>query len=241
MYRNIKSALLFTYIETVSYIRVKEAFFFAFVFPIFIFILFGNIWGGDASYDYAKFLLSGVIGMTITSDSIFSIGPVIRVYRTNNVLKFLRNLPISILFHFFGFFLSRILIMTFAILILCISSVLFFNTNLLAQDFITFVVGIFMGSLVFAFLSLNVSFFSKAEMGRGILSFIFFIMLFLSGAFYPINMLPEALQPIAKVLPLTHLIHFLRGDYSYLWILMGWIVALGALFSLLFNRVSIKR
>ncbi len=241
MVRKIRSVILFTYIETVSHIRVKEAFFFGFVFPVFIFILFGNIWGGKEQYDYAKFLLSGVIAMTITSDSIFGIGPVIRVYRTNNILKFLRNLPISIIYHFLGFFLSRILIMFFSIFLLCICSIIFFKTNILLSDVILYLTGIILGIILFAFLSLNVSFFSKSEMGRGILSFTFFIMLFLSGAFYPVNMLPEAIRPLSQALPLTHLTNFLRGDYFYLWIILGWIIGLGGLFYYLFHKLSLTR
>lgn len=241
MTRVIRTVFLFAYIQTLSHIRIKEAFFFGFVFPIFIFVLFGNIWGGAEKYDYAKFLLSGVIAMTITSDSIFSIGPVIRAYRSNNIIKFLKNLPISILYHFMGFFLSKIIVMVIAIVLLCLTSIIFFNTRILMADIFLYTSGIFLGTIMFAFLSLNVSLYSNPEGGRGVLSFVFFIMLFLSGAFYPIEFIPSVIRPISYALPLTHLTFFLRGDFFYFWIIILWIILLGGLFSYLFYKSSINR
>jgi ABC-type multidrug transport system permease subunit len=66
-------------------------------------------------------------------------------------------------------------------------------------------------------------------------------MLFLSGAFYPVNMLPEAIRPLSQALPLTHLTNFLRGDYFYLWVILGWIIGLGGLFYYLFHKLSLTR
>jgi ABC-2 type transport system permease protein len=36
-------------------------------------------------------------------------------------------------------------------------------------------------------------------------------MMFLSGSFFPVSALPDAIQTVVKVLPLTHMLNALRG------------------------------
>lgn len=237
----IKSIVLLTYMEILSHLRVKEAFFFGFVFPVFLYILFGNIWGSEANKNYYSFLLTGVISMTIASDSIFGIGPVMRTYKTNNIIKFLKNLPVGIIYYFIGFFISRIVLMVLAIFLLILIGILVFGVSLSFHDLGRIILGIILGISMFAFLSLNLSFFAKAERGRGILSFVFFIMLFLSGAFYPVEALPRMMGIISNFLPLTHLTLFLRGEQIYFWVILGWILVMGFVFYWLFNKLSVKR
>lgn len=131
--------------------------------------------------------------------------------------------------------------MVIAIVLLCLTSIIFFNTRILMADIFLYTSGIFLGTIMFAFLSLNVSLYSNPEGGRGVLSFVFFIMLFLSGAFYPIEFIPSVIRPISYALPLTHLTFFLRGDFFYFWIIILWIILLGGLFSYLFYKSSINR
>ncbi|MCC8088615.1 MAG: ABC transporter permease [Rikenellaceae bacterium] len=240
MRKKLCSIFTLMYVETLSHIRVKEAFFFGFIFPLFIYLLFGSIWGSEYQ-SYKTSLLSGVIAMTIASDSIFGIGPIMRIYRNNNVIKFLRNLPMNIMNYFTGFFLSRLVSLILAIMLLCICAILIFKINISLEMIIVYIIGSILGVTMFAFMSLSISFFSRAEIGRGLLSFVFFVMLFLSGAFLPIFLLPPFLRSVSYVLPLTHLTMFMNGNYSYIWALLGWIATFGMIFYLIFNRQSMKR
>ena len=74
--------------QLLIYLRIKQAVFFSIAFPVFLFVIFGNIWGVNEGY--IPFLLSGIIGMTIASDGLFAVGPVIREYYTNGLIKYFR-------------------------------------------------------------------------------------------------------------------------------------------------------
>lgn len=210
--RNIKILLVSCYIETLSFLRHKKA-----------------------------LLLTGVAGMTITSDSLFSIGPVIKVYRDNNILKMLRYLPFNALIHFIGIFISRIITMLFTLIILILTSVMVFSYAVPLQRLLFLVSGVLAGTVMFSFMGLIISFFTTIETGRGLMSFIFFVMLFLSGPLYPVFILPRILKSLAKLLAMTHLLNLIRGDTGYLYIMFLWIFAFACLFLYVFYSKPASR
>lgn len=77
---------------------------------------------------------------------------------------------------------------------------------------ILLVLGVVMlGSLTFISLGyMLISFVKTAEAGQGLIQVIQFPMLFLSGVFFPHELMPDFMQPIVKVLPLTYLGDALR-------------------------------
>ncbi len=240
MFTFIKIALASAYLETMSFFRVKESFFFSFIFPVFLFVLFGKIWGATYS-DYIPFLLSGVIGMTIASDALFSIGPIIRLYHANHIIKFLRNLPMNILAHFSGMFISRIVALVIAVFFVSLSSIIFFHHQPSYKQFTFYLLGSVVGVLLFSFLGLFLSSLSNRQAGRGFINLLFFVMIFLSGCFYPIQRLPHSLQAVAQFLPLTHLLDFIRQDVHVIWYLMVWTVVFMLMFYFTFYKKQVKR
>ncbi len=65
----------------------------------------------------------------------------------------------------------------------------------------------------FTFISLGymlITFANSMESGRGIVQVVQFPMLFLSGVFFPIELMPSYIRPIVKILPLTYLGNALR-------------------------------
>jgi len=235
------SVIYFSYLQTISSLRIKQALFYTVFFPVLLFVIFGYIWGTGDNVKYVPFLFTGIVGMAITSDGFFAVGPIISIYRDNNILKFLKNLPQNILLHFIGYFLSRIIVLIFDLVILCVVSYLLFNYLPSLQEFFRFVIAVFLGEMIFSLISLLATYFSKGDGGRGLLSFLYTIMLFLSGTFFPINHLGKFMTYISNILPLTHLLNFLRGKDSYLFILLGWIIIFMFLFYIMITKVSNKR
>jgi ABC-2 type transport system permease protein len=229
-----------SYLQTLSFLRVKEAFFFAIIFPVFLFVLFGFIWGTPGSTEYVTFLLSGVVGMTIANDAIYGFGPIIKVYRERHLLKMLRTLPMKIELHFAGLFISRIAAMFLTIGLLYICSGLLFGYWPKLSEITLFLCGVFLGTVLFALFSLLITFLSKRNSESSMLSFLFFFMLFVSGAFYPMEE-GTFLFYTAQLVPLTHLIIFIRGDWSYLPVLLVWIIVFGIVFFWLFRHKAIHR
>lgn len=91
------------------------------------------------------------------------------------------------------------------------------------------------GAAVFTSLGyMVVSFVRSEEAGAGVIQVIQFPMMFLSGLFFPTEILPGFLQPVTKVIPLTYLADALRltmvGDASVpplslnLLVLAAWLI-----------------
>ena len=74
-----------TYYQFLMFLRIKQAVFFSLVFPVFLFFIFGNLWG-TADKDYISLLLSGIIGMTVASDGLFAVGPVVKEYYSSGLI-----------------------------------------------------------------------------------------------------------------------------------------------------------
>ncbi len=97
------------------------------------------------------------------------------------------------------------------------------------------VVFVVLGAVAFLALGYVVaSFASTEDAANGMTSVIQFPMMFLSGTFFPIDDMPDALQAVARVIPLTYLSDALRqvmvggAAFAPLWlcfaILAGWLV-----------------
>jgi len=94
---------------------------------------------------------------------------------------------------------------------------------------------VLLGSLTFIALGYVIaSFASTEEAANGMTSVVQFPLMFLSGTFFPIDAMPDALRAVARAMPLTYLGDALRQvmvggtPFSPLWIcvavLVGWLV-----------------
>lgn len=229
-----------TYYQFLIFLRIKQAVFFTLAFPIFLFIVFGSIWGKD-QFGYIPFLLSGIIGMTIASDGLFSIGPVIKEYYSNGLIKYLRKLPFNILFHFMGLIISRVITQLFVVLLLCLVSRLMFGYSVTYTEIINFIFGVFVGLFVFSFLGLVITFSGiKKGADKGIMNFLYFVILFTSNTFYPVKNFNEIIGIIGNILPLNPILAILRGG-GFSPYLMLWLTIPTAIFYLIFNKIEFER
>jgi len=228
------------YYQLLIFLRIKQAVFFTVAFPTFLFIIFGSIWGTKQE-DYVSFLLSGIIGMTIASDGLFAIGPVIKEYYSNGLIKYLRKLPFNILLHFVGLIISRVISLILIVIMLCLTAYLMFNYRVTFSELISFIVGVFIGLFVFSFLGLVITFSGiKQGADKGIINFIYFIILFTSNAFYPVGEFNKLIGFIGNILPLNSILSILRGD-NMSFILLFWIIIPMTLFFFLFRNVKFDR
>jgi len=130
--------------------------------------------------------------------------------------------------------LMRILIaFTQAIIIVAVGSLLFgveiIGSLILVAAFVT------LGAMAFLALGYVIASFAKTEdSANGMTSMIQFPMMFLSGAFFQIDQMPQFLQYVARIIPLTYLADALRqvmvggAAFAPLWVcaavLLGWLV-----------------
>jgi ABC-2 type transport system permease protein len=110
----------------------------------------------------------------------------------------------------------------------------FFGVEVTGSFFLS-AVFIVLGAMAFLALGYVLASFTKTEdAANGITQVVQFPMMFLSGVFFPIELMPEFLQTIARLIPLTYLADALRqvmvggAAFAPLWVcaavLLGWLV-----------------
>ncbi|MEO0732697.1 MAG: ABC transporter permease, partial [Bacteroidota bacterium] len=106
----IRALTTSAYYQGLIFLRLKQAMFFTLVFPAFLFVVFGFIWGTPGDTYYYTFLLTGVACATALSDGLFAIGPVVREFYNNGFIRYVRQLPLPG-GHVIGLFLSRYVVL----------------------------------------------------------------------------------------------------------------------------------
>jgi len=152
---------------------------------------------------YTQFIFPGILGMTILFSSIFSSISIIWD-KEFGFMKEILVAPVSRFSIVVGKALSGMVVSTIqAIIILMLFPVI--GAHIDAPTFI-FVIAIcaFMAFAISAFGIVLASFYDSYESFSVIMNFIVMPMFFLSGAMYPVKLLPEVLKVASKINPLTY-------------------------------------
>ncbi len=164
---------------------------------------FVNLIDVDTGANYIQFILPGIIGMTILFTSVFSTISVV----WDREFGFLREMlvaPVSRVTIVFGKLISGTALSVFqGTILLAVAPVIGLNFGL--SDF--FLMFIFMTIVALAITSLGLfvaSFLTSLEGFNVIMNFIVLPMFFLSGALYPVENLPAALQLLSYINPLCY-------------------------------------
>ncbi len=181
----------------------------------------------------AAFLVPGILGMALMQLGVFAAVPLV-AQREKLILKRLNATPLPRWTLVGSNVVLRLLIgLVQTVLLLGIGSVVFGVTVLGAPWLMALVV--ILGALTFTSIGYVVASFARTEeAANGIVQVVQFPMMFLSGVFFPIEIMPAVLRPVAAVLPLTYLGDALRqvmvGGSAYaplpldLGILAAWLV-----------------
>ncbi len=166
------------------------------------------------TYRTIDFILPGQLGFSLLSAGVFGVAFIFFNLRQTLVLKRFFATPISRKYIVFGEGLSRVLfqLMT-AVVIIGVGHFAFHFT--LIHGWITFfemLVLSFIGLIVFMGYGFVVSGLAKNESTIPPFANLFTLPQFLlAGTFFPIDNFPNWLQPLCKVLPLTHLNDAMRN------------------------------
>ena len=180
------------------------------------------------------YLVPGILAMALMQLGIFAAAPLV-VDRQNRVLKRLGATPLRRSTLVISTVIFRLLIaICQAALIIAIAS-LVFDVPMLGNWF--FLVGVvLLGTLTFLSLGFLMSAFARTEETvMPMLMVVSFPMMFLSGIFFPVDMMPEFMRPVLNAMPLTYLGDSLRQimvgatplhpHYLNLAVLGGWFLA----------------
>ncbi|HEX8684400.1 MAG TPA: ABC transporter permease [Ardenticatenaceae bacterium] len=165
--------------------------------PIYAYIYLGN-----AFYIYVGAVMAGA-SYSILDDR--------ERYR---MLKYLYIAPINMPVYLFGRAVARFIIGTLAVVITIAAGVLFFDVpvDLAAVNWPMFLAALMLGVVALTFMGIVIGMWTmtlRTEpwfLGEGVAAALYLF----SGAIFPITLLPQFLQPIGFILPMTYWLELLR-------------------------------
>jgi len=168
-----------------------------------------------SSVRYIDFLVPGLIGFSLMSTCLFSIGVVVVSYREKGKLRRLAVTPLPKSIFIAGQIITRYGIVLLQALILIGVSFILFHVrpvgNLLALW-----AALTIGMLAFIALGYAIaSIANTPETASGIANMLFIPMTFLSGVYFSVDGIPGFLKPLVEFLPLTHLVRAIRQIFNY--------------------------
>jgi ABC-2 type transport system permease protein len=164
--------------------------------------------------EYIDFLVPGLIGFSILVSPMFSLVSISSEYKRIKLFKQLSLTPLTKIEWLASKVLFYILLSTASFLLMVTVGVFAFGAHIvLSLWLIPFLI---LGPTLFASLGMLVGTVSKnTETASVVGNLITFPMMFLSGTFFPISLMPAYLRYFAHVLPLFYIIDGLNGVMIY--------------------------
>lgn len=156
------------------------------------------------------FLLPGILAMSLMQLGLFSTAPVLVQLREQHILRRIGATPLPRITLLASQVLHRLTIGLSQMLIIVLVGVFVFDVQIVGN--LAALLGVvLLGALLFITMGYLISGLAKTqESVIGISQLINFPMMFLSGLFFPIEVMPAWIRPVATVLPLTYLADALR-------------------------------
>lgn len=155
------------------------------------------------SQSYLDFLLPGLMAFTLMQLSIAGSGFNIVEFRRKGILKRLFVTPIQPKDFIAAIVMARMSIVLIQLSVLMAYAVFILDVNIIG-NFAAFYFVVILGTFIFLNLGFCLGSIAKTQQAvMAVGNIVIFPQIFLSGVFYPIESMPELIQPIAKLLPLS--------------------------------------
>lgn len=162
---------------------------------------------GLSQFDYT---FSGILGFTLLSLGVFGPTTVFPRLKQKGVLRRYKSTPLKVWQFFVSNVLSNAFIGLLALVIMFIAAVLIFDLNM-RGNIINLAVVVALGTILLFGIGLAVGGWAKNEnQAAPIAQLVTLPMMFLSGVFFPVFLMPEILQNITRFIPLTPIIDSIR-------------------------------
>lgn len=160
---------------------------------------------------YVDWALPGILGMNMMFSCLFGVGYVLVRYRKNSVLKRLQATPLTALEFISAQVLSRLGIVLFIATSIYVGCDLLFDFVMLGSYLDLLIVTV-IGAMAMISLGLLIASRSRSEeLTGGLLNMASWPMMIFSGVWFSLEGAPQAVQWVADVLPLTHLVAAARA------------------------------
>ncbi len=215
----MKSLLKMTWMEAKLFLREPASAFFSLVFPLIYLFMYGAISGNQPTPMYAgqgtiDAAIPSLTAVIIAMTGLMATTITMATYREKGILRRLATTPVNSLV-----VLSAQVIVVFSMtclgmILLVTAGKLFYNVQFGGNAF----------SLLGGFILSSLSFFGIGFILAGIMPTVrtawvvamvlLYPMLFLSGAFFSVGLLPPVVQKISAFMPLTYVVNLLTGLWT---------------------------
>jgi ABC-2 type transport system permease protein len=159
---------------------------------------------------YIDFLLPGLLAMSIMQMAVFSVAFVFVQYKEKGILKRLLATPMRPMQFVTANVITRLLVSMVQAAIFVTVGVLLLKAHIIGS-YLLVALCVLLGALMFLGLGFTISGLSKSVDTVPVLANLFvFPQLFLGGVFFPTSGMPNWLQAITKLLPLTYFTNAIR-------------------------------
>ena len=205
-----------SWMEGKLFLREPVGAFFTLMFPLMMLFIFGTIYGNQSSPESGgqgaiDNLIPAFTAMIIGITGLMSTTITMATYRENGVLRRLRTTPVSPLVVMIAQIVVVFTMTSLGMLLLVIAGKLVYHVRFAGNAF-SVLVAFVLGSLSFFGLGfILASVMPTVRTAWAVAMVLLYPMLFLSGAFFSVELLPAAVQKVAAFLPLTYVVNLLRG------------------------------
>lgn len=203
-------------LETKMFFRDRLSVFWTFLFPVVMIWLFGSMFGNniEGNFSFADLFIPSWIGVNIVTTSFFTLGTVLASYRETGVLRRYQSTPLQPWKILAAHTVQGTVIFLCSALLLLVFGMLMYDLEIPVYAGSTLAALFLSIAAFFPFALLITSLAKNTQSAAAISSLFLNLMIFLSGATFPLEMMPEVLQYTAKILPLYYVIELLRGTWN---------------------------
>lgn len=165
-------------------------------------------------YRFIEFFVPGIIAMAVMTACLFGSVNLNAELRQKGVLRKLSTTPITRIDWILSNVMYQFILAVLSTVVMLVVSYLVFDVNLAINGWLL----VFVALDVFAFVGLGMILTRvarEAESAAAAADALMFPMMFLSGTFFPVEMMPEFLQKFARVLPLYYVNEGLRASMVF--------------------------
>jgi len=220
----MKSLFKMTWMEAKLFLREPVSAFFTLVFPLMMLLIFGSIYGsqpmpgGGSSEEAISNLIPALTAMVIGMAGLMPVTITLATYRENGILRRLQTTPVRPLVVMVSQVIVVSIMTSLGVFLLFAAGRIFYNVSFEGNIF----------SILGGFILASLSFFGigfilagtmpSARSAQIVAMVLLYPMLILSGAAWPRELMPAAVEKISAFLPLTYVVNLLRG----LWMSESW-------------------
>ncbi len=215
----MRSLLKMTWMEGKLFLREPASAFFSLIFPLLMLFIFATIYGTKPAgtpggADTVGTLIPDFTAMVIGMVGMMAITITMATYRENGILRRLSTTPVSPLTVMAAQVIVVFLMTSLGMLLLLAAGMLFYNVRF-EGNFFSFLAGFAFSSLSFFSVGfILASILPTARTAQIVAMVLLYPMLILSGAAWPRELMPAAVQTVSAFFPLTYVVNLLTGLWN---------------------------